>query len=92
MDLPAGGIKEVETLDHGRIVAYYGDYSTKSKTYKTMGGQSELFKEFSALFMTVALLHQNAYAMPRGEGILLITEFEGHKIDWAEWTTGRVDD
>ena len=46
LDLPKGGIKEVEMLDHGRITAHYGEYSAKSKTYKTMGGQSELFKEF----------------------------------------------
>ena len=38
LDLPADGMKEVETLAHGRIVAYYRDYSTKCKTYKTMGG------------------------------------------------------
>ena len=31
MDLLAGGIKEVETLDHARISAYYGEYSTTEK-------------------------------------------------------------
>ena len=28
MDLPAEGIKDVETLDHGRMSAYYGEYLT----------------------------------------------------------------
>ena len=60
MDLPDGSIKDVEMLNHERIAAYYGDYSTKSKTYKTMGGQLEVFKEFSVLFMIVSLLQQNA--------------------------------
>ena len=60
MNLPNGGITEVEMLNHIRIMPYYGDYSTKSKTYKTMGGQLEVFKEFSVLFMIVSLLQQNA--------------------------------
>ena len=84
LDLPAGGIKESETLDHGWIAAYYGDYSTKAKTDKMMGGQQDLFKEFSVLFMTVAMLHTNPYATPKGKGSLLITEFKGHHIDWTE--------
>ena len=63
MDLPEGSIKEVEMLDHECIVAYYGEYCVKSKTYKTMGGQSEVFKDFSMLFVMVAMLHQDAYAM-----------------------------
>ena len=68
LDLPDGGIKEVEVLCHDRITAYYGEYSTKSKTYKPLGGQPELLKEFSVLFMAVALLQKNPYAMPRGKG------------------------
>ena len=50
--LPDSCIKEVEMLTHERIAAYYGEYSIKSKTYKTMGGQPDLFKEWSVLFMT----------------------------------------
>ena len=56
LDLPTGDIKEVEPLDHGRISAYFGEYSTTAKTYKTMGGPTDLFKEFSVLFMTVKRL------------------------------------
>ena len=90
LDLPSGGIKEVEMLPHERISAYYGEYSTTSKSYKTLGGQSDLFKEWSVLFMTVAFLHQNAHAMPRGKGSLFIAEFEGTRIDWAEWTAESI--
>ena len=49
--------------------------------YKTMGGSTKLFKEFSVLFMMVVMLHKNPYAMPKGKASLLIAEFEGHKID-----------
>ena len=59
MDLQISGIKDMETLDDRKITAYYEEYSTTSKTYKTMGGQSDLFKELSVLFMTVVMLHMN---------------------------------
>ena len=84
LDLLNGGIKEVEMLNHEQIEACYGDYSTKSKTYKTMGSQSEVFKEFSVLLMTLALLDQDAYAMPRGKGNFFVAEFEGHSINWTD--------
>ena len=90
LDLPPGGIKDVEMLTHERISAYYGEFSTTSKSYKTLGGHSDLFKEWSVLFMTVAFLQQNAHAMPRGKGSLLIAEFEGTRIDWAEWTAESI--
>ena len=67
LDLPDGGVKEAEMLTHERIAAYYEDFSTTSKTYKTLGGQLELLKEFSILIMMVALLHQNVHTMPRGK-------------------------
>ena len=85
MDLQIGGIKDVETLDEQRIAAYYREYSNKSKKYKAMGGQSDLFKEFSVLFMTVVMLHMNLYVMLKGKACLLVSELEGHKIDWTEW-------
>ena len=85
LDLPNSDIKEMEILNHERIMAYFGENSTKYKTYNTMGGQSELFKEFSVLFMTVAMLHMNQYAMPKGKESLLIAEFKGDRL------TGRVD-
>ena len=90
MDLPDSGIKEVEMLTQSQIAAYYGDYSTTSKTYKTLGGQSELFKDWLVLFMRVALLHQNPYAMPRGKGSILVAEFEGQRIDRVEWTAQSI--
>mgnify|MGYP000474008302 FL=1 len=90
LDLPDGEIKDMEMLSHERITAYYGDFSTTSKTYKTLGGQSELLKEFSVLFMTVALLHLNVHSMPRGKGSLLVAEFEGQRVDWAEWTAESI--
>ena len=40
--------------------------------------------------MTVAMLHQNPYAMPEGKGSLFIAEFEGRHIDWVEWTTESI--
>ena len=80
-DLPPGGIKDVEMLSHDRISAYYGEFSATSKSYKTMGGHSDLFKEWLVLFMTVALHQQSDQSMPRGKGSLLIAEFEGTKID-----------
>ena len=39
LDLPEGGIKEVEMFTNEQIVAYYGEYSNKSKTYKTLRGR-----------------------------------------------------
>ena len=90
LDLPDRGLKDVEMLKHERISAYYGEYSTLSKTYKTLGGQSDLFNEWSVLFMTVAFLHQNAYTMPRGKGSLFIAEFQGHRIYWVQWTAESI--
>ena len=86
LDLPPGGIKDVGMLKHDRVSAYYGEYSATAKSYKTTGGESDLFKEWSVLFMTVAFLQVNPHAMPRGKGSLLIAEFEGTRVDWAEWT------
>ena len=55
-----------------------------------LGGHSELLQEFSVLFMTVALLHLNVHSMPRGKGSLVVIEFEGQRIDWAEWTAESI--
>ena len=88
--MPGVEIKEVETLDDGRIATYYEDYSMTAKTYKTMGGPSDLFKEFSVLFLMVAILHMNPYAMPKGKVSLLIVEFTSHMIDWAEWMAESI--
>ena len=84
LDLPDGGVKDVEMLTHEHITAYYGDFSTTSKTYNTLGGQLELLKEFLVLFMTVALLHINVHAMSREKCSLLVAKFEGQRIDWDE--------
>ena len=90
LDLPPGGIKDIGMLKHDSVAAYYGDYSATAKSYKTTGGESDLFKEWSVLFMTVAFLQVNPYAMPRGKASLLIAEFEGTRIDWAEWTAESI--
>ena len=90
LDLPEGGFKDVEILTHERITAYYGDFSTTSQTYKTLGVQSDLLKEFSVLFMTVGFLHLNVNAMPRGKGNYLVVEFKGQRIDWAEWMAESI--
>ena len=45
LDLPPGGIKDVEMLNHDSISAYYGEFSATSKSYKTLGGHSDMFKE-----------------------------------------------
>ena len=49
-----------------------------------------MLKEFSLLFMTVALVHQNPYVMPSGKGSLFVAEFEAHRIDWAKWMAERI--
>ena len=78
LDLPDGGIKEVEMLTHEQILRRV---LHQIQDVQDPGGQSELLREFSVLFMMGALLHQNPYAMPRGKGSLFIAEFEGHRID-----------
>ena len=59
LDLPPGGIKDIGMLKPDSVAAYYGDYSATAKSYKTTGGGSDLFKEWSVLFMTVAFLQVN---------------------------------
>ena len=51
-----------------------------------MGEQPKI----SGLFIMVDLLHQNPYAMPTGKGNLFVSEFEGHRINWAEWMAESI--
>ena len=77
----AGAMKEVETLDLEWLTAYSDEYSVFANAYKTLGGWTDIFIEFWVLFMSVALLQHNPYAMFKGKGSMLIAEFEGTRID-----------
>ena len=82
LDLPNSDIKEMEILNHERIMAYFGENSTKYKTYNTMGGQLELFKEFSVLFMMVTMLHQSPYAMLRARAVYSSRNSKAIELTW----------
>jgi hypothetical protein len=47
LDLPDGGVTEVESYNDAVMMRYFGEYSSMAKSFLISGGSNEAFKEFA---------------------------------------------
>ena len=49
----------------------------------TYGGSNKAFREIARILMEYAFLHTNPRSMPQNKVSIIISEYEGNKIDWG---------
>jgi hypothetical protein len=47
LDLPDGGVTEVESYSDAVMTRYFGEYSSTAESFLISGGSNEAFKEFA---------------------------------------------
>ena len=62
---------------------YFGKYSISRKAYRTYGGPNKSFGDIARILMEYAFVHTNPTSMPQNEVVVIISEYEGNKIDWG---------
>jgi hypothetical protein len=87
LDLPVGGILEVECYSDAVMMRYFGEYSSTAKSFLISGGSHEGFKEFAGFCAQWMLLQSNPTAVSKVRGSLIIASWENRHLDWAEITS-----
>ena len=62
---------------------YFGTYSIYGKAYRTYGGPNKSFGEIAHILMEYVFVHTNPTSMPQNKAAIIISEYEGNKIDWG---------
>jgi hypothetical protein len=83
LDLPDGGVTEVESYSDAVMTAYFGEYSSTTKSFLISGGRNEAFKEFAGFCAQWMLLQSNPMAVTKVCGRLIIASWENRHLDWA---------
>ena len=83
LDLTRGGEHEVEIPPSTTLNKYFGMYSMSRKAYHTYGGPNKSFGEIARILMEYAFVHTNPTSMPQNKAAIIISEYEGNKIDWG---------
>ena len=83
LDLKRGGDHEVEIPPSTTLKEYFGAYSISGKAYRTYGGSNKAFGELARILMEYAFVHTNPTSMPQNKAAIIISEYEGNKIDWG---------
>jgi hypothetical protein len=86
LDLPDGGVPEVECYSDAVMTKYFGEYSSTAKSFLISGGSHEGFKEFAGFCAQWMLLQSNPMAVSKVRGSLIIASWENQRLDWAEIT------
>ena len=81
LDLKRGGEHEVEIPPSMTLKEYFGTYSISGKAYRIYGGSNKAFGEIIRILMKYAFVHTNPTSMPQNKAAIIISEYEGHKID-----------
>jgi hypothetical protein len=87
LDLPDGGIPEVECYSDAVMTRYFGEYSSTAKSFLISGGSHEGFKEFAGFCAQWMLLQSNPTAVSKERGSLIIASWENRQLSWAEITS-----
>ena len=58
-------------------------YSISGKAYRTYDGSNKAFGEIARILMEYAFVHTNPTSMPQNKAAIIISEYEGNKIDWG---------
>jgi hypothetical protein len=87
LDLPDGGVPEVDCYSDAVMTRYFGEYSSTAKSFLISGGSHEGFKEFTGFCAQWMLLQSNPMAVSKVRGSLIIATWENRHLDWAEITS-----
>ena len=83
LDLQRGGDHDVEIPPATMLKEYFGEYSASGKAYRTYGGPNRAFGEIARILMEYAFVHTNPTSMPQNKAAIIISAYEGNKIDWG---------
>jgi hypothetical protein len=87
LDLPDGGVTEVESYSDAVMTRYFGEYSSTAKSFLISGGSNEAFKEFAGFCAQWMLLQSNPTAVTKLRGSLIIASWENRHLDWVTITS-----
>jgi hypothetical protein len=87
LDLPDGGVTEVESYSDAVMTRYFGEYSSTAKSFLISGGSNKAFKEFACFCAQWMLLQSNPTAVSKVRGSLIIASWENRHLDWATITS-----
>ena len=83
LDLQRGGDHDVEIPPATTLKEYFGEYSVSGKAYRTYGGSNKAFGELARILMEYAFVHTNPTSMPQNKAAIIISAYEGNRIDWG---------
>ena len=83
LDLQRGGDHEVDIPLPTILKEYFGEYSASGKAYCTYGGSNKAFGELAQILMEYAFVHTNPTSMPQNKAAIIISAYEGNRIDWG---------
>ena len=83
LDLQRGGDHDVDIPPAAKLKEYFGEYSASGKAYRTYGGPNKVFGEIARILMEYAFVHTNPTSMPQNKAAVIISAYEGHRIDWG---------
>ena len=74
------------------LLEYFGEYSLRSKAYRTQGGKRLLFREVTRVLLEYGFVHPRPPAMPKYRAGFVIAAYEGLKVDWVSFITEGLKD
>ena len=83
LDLQRGGDHDVDIPPASKLKEYFGEYSASGKAYRTYGGPNRAFGEIARILMEYAFVHTNPTSMPQNKAAIIISAYEGNRIDWG---------
>ena len=81
LDLQQGGEHDVKIPPATTLKEYFGEYSASGKAYRTYGGPNKAFGEIARILMEYAFMHKNPTSMPQNKATIIISAYEGNRID-----------
>ena len=62
---------------------YYDKYSFSAKAFRTRDIPDPFFRDVAKFLQEVGYIHVNAYGMPKHKAGVVLTTYEGTKVDWG---------
>ena len=73
----------MDSLDDDVLESYFGKYSPFAKAYQMHGGKNVFFHDVVKCLLEVTCVSPRQYCMPKQWARLIITTYEGSKVDWG---------
>ena len=83
LELQRGGDHDADIPPAAKLKEYFGEYSASGKAYRTYGGPNKVFGEIARILMEYAFVHTNPTSMPQNKAAIIISAYEGHRVDWG---------